>query len=725
MNKPTWTTPAGFLFTATELSATSTSVIATGTPTYTVISGALPVGLTLSSTGTIFGSPSAVLDKTRSTFVIRAANAQGVADRTFNADVVGADNPIWSTTAGYLPVGVQNELFALNNQWVDYNLAATPNQAPGNTELKYYIANGNGTLPPGLTLETNGRIRGFLKDQLSFSSGISDTGGYDSESYDNYSYDHAASFIGSATDTTIAGLPKIYQFRVTATDGIGSSTRLFKIVVTNVTILKYNSTSMPIDLVLPINTTYIQYPQWLKDSDLGTIRANNNEDINISAYDPSPLVGPLVYTIINDVDIYHSLPQGLQLDQTQGIIYGFVPYQPAYTRNYTLDIQATKFDLQTGLSISTTNTYTLAVKGEVESTIQWVSSSDLGSIDTGITSEVSVIAEQIQSEYSIKYEQVSGTLPPGLTLARDGSLTGKVTYGSTGTYTFTILASDVYDLSSIEKTFSLTVTESDQKEYTEIYVRPFLSKEKRESYREFINNDFTFPPELMYRFYDPNFGVQPDIKIVLEFGIEKIKLGEYVGALRENFYRRKFYFGDLKVAVAKNSQGTSTYEIVYVDVVDDMVNNNNVSASRAVYTNNDIYYPGSIDNMRLQLQSLVLEDYTSISVNTYNQPRFMLTPQAGYYKPTDYIRVIPICYALPGQGSRIISRIKLSNFDFKMLDFEIDRLIVQSSEDNSTAKYLILDRQALGDSLATDRLLYGAEQFTPIEDENSNNIIRE
>ncbi len=57
-----WVSPAGLLFTVTELVSTSTSIAfaETGT-TYTVISGELPAGMTLSSTGVISGTPNAVI----------------------------------------------------------------------------------------------------------------------------------------------------------------------------------------------------------------------------------------------------------------------------------------------------------------------------------------------------------------------------------------------------------------------------------------------------------------------------------------------------------------------------------------------------------------------------------------------------------------------------------------------------------------------------------------
>jgi hypothetical protein len=388
-----------------------------------------------------------------------------------------------------------------------------------------------------------------------------------------------------------------------------------------------------------------------------------------------------------------------------------------------LTINAVKENKTTHELFTATNTFTLALRGEVESYIEWVSDSDLGSIDTGVTSEISVSAQQLKTNYDVKYVQTGGTIPQGLTLQRDGSLSGFVEYGHTGTYTFTVLATDVYELGAIEKEFKLTVTEYNQREYTSIYVKPFLAQAKRDSYREFISNEFTFDPNLMYRYFDPNFGVQNDIKLILHYGIEKVNLDEYATALWENFYRKRLYFGDVKVAVAHNSAGDAVYEIVYVEVVDDMVNNDNLSINRLYYTNNDIFYPGSIDNMRKQLGLIVLPDDNYVDINEYTLPMFMRTPQAGDYKPPGYLRVIPLCYALPGQGSRIVSRIKISGFDFKLLDFEIDRIIVQNSLDNSSAKYLIMERQALGDRIITDDYLYGVDE-TRLDSSLDNPLIR-
>lgn len=664
---------------------------------YTVVSGSLPAGLTLLKNGVISGIPDAVINTTRSKFVVRATTDNAIADRTFYIDIVGANIPTWITDVknNYLPVGVNGEMYALNNQYVQYQLSASATKAPTNTALKYYIADNHGKLPPGLVLSQSGIISGIITDKLTTNSADRISGGYDLTGYDTYSYDYALAAGTSISGAAAAGKSKVYQFKITATDGVSNSVKLFKILVTSIDILNLNIDAMPLDVDIPTPVKTIQSLQWLIDSDLGTVRASNNEYISMAAYDPAPLVGTVSYTILENVDIFKRLPEGLTIDTKLGAIYGFIPYQPAYSVQYELQVSATK-TLNTSTSVIY-KTFLLKVKGEVESTIEWVSGADLGSIDIGVTSELAVVAKQLQSNYSIKYQLINGSLPKGLTLARDGSIAGKVVYGNDGAYTFTIRAGDVYGSSAIEKTFNMVVTNYNDKKYTEMYFRPFLSQGKRDIYQSFISNQFTFDPALMYRYYDSNFGVQPNIKMVLEFGIEQLPLDDYMPALSKAFYRKRFYFGEVKVAVAKDASGKVVYEVVYVDVVDDMTNVNGTSLPTSVIINDNVYYPGSIQNMRNQLKLIVLADNTPISINEYSRPKYMLTAQTAGNNFASYIRAIPLCYALPGQGARVVSRIKISGFDFKQLDFEIDRLIVESSIDNPTPRYLMFAKHSISD----------------------------
>jgi len=743
-----WITPSGFLGTFTERVSTATKVIAVGTSTvYSLIAGTLPSGLNLSSTGTISGTPDPVLNTISSKFVVRAqelvSSPYGAItitfDRTFAMDVFGPSVPIWDlgqttlststrsvinngitttfvTTVPYINLGNNQNPVVLNNQYIDFQFTATTLNSPDNTVIQYYIPDGGGALPPGLNLSSTGRLRGILADRLTYDGNISPTGGYDSESFDGYTYDHE-----SSTSTQLTGTPKSYKFYVTADDGISSSKQLFGILVTNPnmfrvdnTALLYNtSTFYGLSTTLTSSISSLQVPQFVNGSKLGTVRAGNNHEFNVSAYDPNPSSGPVIYKVRNGRKANQILPDGLRIDSTSGFIYGFIPYQPAYSRDYRITVEATKVS-DKGFKATATNVFSFTIEGEVESTIKFVTTASLGTVYTGLLSEVSIKAKNVNSDYSVTYTLTDGILPSGLTLQEDGSISGRPTYESTGTYTFTVLAADVYGLSAVSREFNLTVIPYDSKKYTQIYVKPFMPLEMRDSYRNFITNTFTFDPQIMYRYLDPNFGVQNEVKMYLEFGIEKLNLRDYIPALAENFYRKRLYFGDVKLAYARDISGNVIYEVVYVDIVDDQINSTGQSSGPVLYTKNfnNVYYPSSISSMKTKLESLVLPNNTYIGVNQDSLPKFMETPQEGDYRPPGYMRVVPLCYVLPGNGAKILSRIKLSGFDFKLISFDVDRLIVQESLDNSTAKYVMFPRQTISDKLETDDILFGPDSVT-------------
>jgi len=673
------------------------------TSTYILLSGDLPGGLELSSTGTIFGTPISVLNTTTTRFVIRKTTVDIIEDTTYSITIEGSDPPIWVTDSGYLEVGQDNEEYIFNNQYLYYQLEAVPNNAPIDTEILFYIGDDDGALPPGLTLSKDGLISGYVSDNLDLE-------------YDG---------------TTPIEYPKVYEFTVTATDTVHQSKRDFKIVVTSPNVLNYNDISMPLDIVLPTlppGEIYVAAPQWIMSSDLGTYRASNNHTIFIQAHDAYPQDGTLTYILIDSIDEYQTLPQGLNFDPITGYIYGYLPHIPALERTYEITIDAVKTVAST-TKISR-NIFTLTVTGEVEKTIEWITDSDLGTIKAGSVSELFVQAQSFNNQNQIRYSLIGGELPEGLTFNQDGSLSGTVGYANTLTsYTFMVNAKDVYELSEITREFSLEITDLGGTEFTKIYIRPFLEKSKRRNYVDFVTNESIFDYKSIYRYFDSNFGIQNEIKIVLEFGIEKLDLKDYVSALRENFYRRDLYFGSIKKAIAKKDDQV-IYELIYADVVDPMITPDNRSVSRIVYRGyDDIYYPSSITNMKNQLRLIPTADNTYIDVDDDLQPRFMKTRQTALEDFLGYIRVIPICYALPGQGDKIISRIRLSQFDFKLYHFEIDRIIIENTQDHSSAKYLLLERQSINDPIATDDQLFGSDYDADtltvrLDDEDGNPLAR-
>lgn len=716
MSLPQWITPAGFLFTATEAVTVSVPIKATGTNvTYSLISGKLPSGLSFSSTGTISGAATNVLTATISQFVIRATSDYGVIDRTFKVGVDGNTAPLWNTTSTFLPVGYGNRKYALNHQWVNYSLSA---QDLSTSTINYSLV--EGTLPPGLTLSKTGVISGFVTDRLTFDGKGISPGAYDNGKFDAYGYDPALTFAGAVVTVQLTSQPKVYQFTVKVDDGYLSANRNFYITVINPDMfradnmyLNYSTNLLSTDQIT-VDSTQIPVPQFLNGSDLGTIRADNNIDCDVSVYDPYPLSGTMTYALITSTDVSSHLPSGITLDESKGHLYGYMPYQPAYTRTYNITVAATKHNKDSTSTITVLNTFTLNVAGNVYSSIEWTSDSDLGTINVGEVSELLVHAQEISSNYNIKYQLSGGALPPGLAIEQDGSITGRVIYGVFGEFNFTITASDVYGLSAISREFKLVVDPQNSIRYTQIYVKPFTDLHSREAYENFVNDSYIFDPSLIYRYFDNNFGVQHELKMYLEYGIEEVNLEEYRKAMALNFYKRPLHFGDLKVAVAQDINKKTIYEAVYLNISDG-ASNSNGSVTPLFFQNSVPYNPSSIANMKDRLEAIPLiknGTYERISTNEHALPLFMRTPQGSDYSPANYTPAVVICYALPGQGNKIANRIRRSGFNFNQISFEIDRIIVADSLDNFTAKYLLFQRHNISDTIPEDTVLTGIEGFT-------------
>lgn len=357
--------------------------------------------------------------------------------------------------------------------------------------------------------------------------------------------------------------------------------------------------------------------------------------------------------------------------------------------------------------------------------LTWITTSSLGTIQTGYTSELAVQSTQSLAVSEIKYQLLYGQLPSGLSLLHDGSIAGKVNYNTTGTYTFTVKAIDNLNTEVNTQTFRLTVTQPTTKKYTKVYVRPFLSQRKRQEYLNFVQNRDIFEQSLLYRYYDLNFGVQQNIKLVLDFGLQQLNLVEYLYPLQENFYKKRLRLGKVKSAIAKNATGEHVYDVVYVEVVDELENSQGVSVSSVIYNKEEIYYPGSIYNMRKQLRSTTLLNWTTISVDDNLQPRFMMTQQPSDFRTETYIKAVPLCYTLPNKSQIIMNRIKDSGFKFNTIDFEIDRIVVENSLDNAGAKYLLFNRDAVGDLLDIDAYIFGPEGWVRLDTENDQPLLRE
>lgn len=657
---PSWITQPGILFTATESIFTSTTIVASGTNiTYNVISGNVPPGLQVSTTGTIFGVPNPVTNKSRSTFVVRAQTTQSAADRTFSIDVEGVTPITWATSNvtllgsdSYLNIGPNREPYGINQQYVNFQISATTNyeSSPG-LSLTYYLPD-NSILPNGLSLSQDGVISGFIRDLLDINNaGIS--------------------------------IPKKYRFAVAVTDSVTTTATYYTILVTAPDFIRTpNQSDLPPNFItFSENPDYIPPLQFIKNSDLGRIKSQNNVLIDVSAYDPYPTEGYISYEITGTDLTISSL---LDIDTSTGVIYGAIPYRPAYLETHRFNIIGKKYIKDTNFT-ATTQTYTLTIQGYTDYSIAWTTERDLGQLFLGEVSVLNVIATQTGSnKFNIVYRLVNGSLPSGLTLNADGSISGRVNYSENpGTFVFKVNATDIYNISSIEKEFSILVKRDTNKEYTRIYCSPLLAADERKRYSDFILNSEIFDPNMIYRYSDPEFGVQTTPKLTLEFGIEQVPLNVLVSGLENNFVKRRFTLGNIKVATAIDSTGHAIYEVIYSEIIDNLTKDG-TSVALSLDVGDVTVFPASLDNMRYRLSHIELPDHSNIGINE------MLLPQ--YMKSSinqGYISVVPICFVKPGFSNKIIRKIKSANIKLNTFDFQIDRITIDTP---SGPKYLLLKR---------------------------------
>ena len=271
----------------------------------------------------------------------------------------------------------------------------------------------------------------------------------------------------------------------------------------------------------------------------------------------------------------------------------------ATVANKVVTMSFYSFDKRTTSSVNPTvakdKEFTVKLLGEIESAITWNTASTLGNLRANFVSTLNVSATSSVPNAVVLYTLDSGKLPPGLTLAIDGQLQGKVNqFGEPGkpglttidkattqttfdgatttidrSYTFTIKAQDQFQFSATTRTFTITTTDPDDTLYSSISMVPMLKQTQRNSFRNFISDPTIFTPGSIYRPNDVSFGLQPQIKMLAYAGIETKSIAEFVAAVAKNHKRKKYKLGAVKKAVAKNPGSNNTvYEVIYVDVID-------------------------------------------------------------------------------------------------------------------------------------------------------------
>jgi len=70
-------------------------------------------------------------------------------------------------------------------------------------------------------------------------------------------------------------------------------------------------------------------------------------------------------------------------------------------------------------------------------------------------------------------------------------------------------------------------------------------------------------------------------------------------------------------------------------------------------------------------------------------PLWMRTPQENNIEALGYTPAVVLTYCKPGTADEILLNIKNSAFDFKSINFEVDRYIIDSTRGNSNDQYIL------------------------------------
>lgn len=642
-----------------------------GALTYSLIAGALPRGLEIKNTGLMIGIPSGEIEGvplyvnkvTTSTFTIRISNSvDEVSDRTFSLTVAGILPQIITPTSTNLGSYA-------DGTYVEIDI----NTIEPNPLLRSTFSIISGQLPDGLSLNPiTGIISGYLVP-IKTDQSASNTD-FDKAPWDLYGFDF------SGVDTS-----RNFQFVVEADNGVTIDTKTYTIYVVAVSTLTADNTLLHADDVSLI-TADIAGPYHLpvittEEGLIATLRQNTRADIQIVGVD---FDGDEISYEISDPN---DLPTGLALDSDSGWITGIVPFGTLGNSTYSFDIRVYK--TASPDYISAWKTFTIKVVGQIADTVNWLTPSILGSLDTGEISEL-YIAATTASGRSLSYQLVdsAGRLPIGLKLTETGLLSGRVSFetfmldsGTTtidnGTttfdqvYTFTVAAYDIGNFVYDTKEFTISVVKADSRPYENLYITAYPDRSQRTIYDNIINNGDIFPQDYIYRADDPWFGKNILRRSLFMSGLSPEQASDYIAAMTYNHYWKTLNFGEIKTAQSLDSNFNVTYEVVYVELLDRQVNSSGQSPNLSIglpsnSRNISTIYPNSFPNM-----------VTRIADNIGYENRGIL-PGWMTSRQTDgtvlgFTRALVLCYTKPGKSAEIAYRVRQVQDSLKLIDFTIDR----------------------------------------------------
>lgn len=740
---------------------------------YTLLAGTLPTNITLNSaTGVLTGIPTLVTQTVTTTFTIRATDNLGsIRDRTFSIIISGAAVPRFTTPTGSL-LNTQDSIWTqIQIQYSNPDITnpviveLQEGSLPPGLELSTAGLIQGYPQPPiinlTLPLLTSLALSSDSANDYIFCTNINDfTVGRQVVFTDIF-----GDLVANETYYIVEINTSLSAFKISVTqnggilpltDATGAMTvTLPPISVGQPTIRTYN---FALRLISPLGGNIIGYSITVINQNTPVSQGGpgnppntrvpailNARPLTININDSDPYYGYYILPPVNpsqnafigtfqsdnffafkvlgyDFDgnslqyIYSNLPSWLTGDPNTGWITGIPSLSLPGINNYAFNVSVRKTGNTNISSVNFNFSFNLSL--DITGEIVWVTPDDLGEIFNGTVSTLSVLAT---SDTFLQYRVTSGTLPPNLSLLSNGEITGFIAdqptnqllaAGATTEFTFTIQAfSPTFSVVQASKTFTVTVLQEFSQPTDTLYIKAAPSIQDRNIINTLLNNDSLIPSNVLYRPEDIYFGKATSVIYEHAYGIYASDIQEYIAAVTQNHYWRNITLGELKTAVAKNNNGDIIYEVLYSEVIDNLVNPEGVSVPSSIYwprpidlslgpwytsvtniftsyvelLNQQYYtsltpgyarvlYPNSLYNMRNRVAQVLGQQYDSRLL-----PLWMTSQQADG-NTLGYTQAWVICYTKPGMSVLVKKNIQTNwPYTLNQINFEIDRFSVDKS----------------------------------------------
>jgi len=240
------------------------------------------------------------------------------------------------------------------------------------------------------------------------------------------------------------------------------------------------------------------------------------------------------------------------------------------------------------------------------------------------------------------------------------------------------------DVVSVYKTFVIRVTREYNAPYQSLYVQAMPPESDRALVASLLSNQSIFVPDYIYRPTDPYFGLSTQVTYQHAFGLAPDALDIYTESLYLNHYWKNLTLGQVKTAVARDANDNIVYEVVYSQIVDNLVNAAGDSVAKIEATAYpiidpadgssvlNVVYPNSLINMRDQVIDTVGQISTGLPL--------WMTSKQNDGRVLGFTPAWVIAYVKPGRGSQVVYYLEQQfGVQLNRVDFKVDRYILDRS----------------------------------------------